>query len=75
MIVVTVGNTTLGPPSPWFVPACGIALVVVFVGGVAFAWLRLRTRTLATTVMAHWIFNAVVLLGLWATQPGPNPVP
>jgi membrane protease YdiL (CAAX protease family) len=33
------------------------------------AWLRLRTGTLATTIAAHWAFNAVVLVGLWSTRP------
>jgi len=65
VIAATVGDTTLAPPSPWFWPAALIALVVVFVGGVAFALVRVRTRTLATTVMAHWVFNAVLLVGLW----------
>jgi len=71
--VVTVGDTTLAPPSPWFLPAVAGALVVVFVGGVALAALRLRARSLGASVAAHWTFNAVLLVGLWATkapQPG-----
>jgi CAAX protease family protein len=66
--LVTISDTSLGPPSPWFVPAAVAALLVVFGGGVAFAILRLRSGTLATTIAAHWVFNAVVLLGLWATR-------
>lgn len=69
VILQTVGATTLGPPSPWFVPAILAALLVVFVGGVTFAALRLRTGTVATTVGAHWAFNAVVLLGFWWQMP------
>ena len=68
VILVTLGDTTLGPPSPWFPVAAVGALVAVFAGGVVFAWLRLRTRSLATTVVMHWAFNVVVLLGLWSTR-------
>lgn len=66
--VVTVGDTTVGPPSIWFVPAIAGALLVVFGGGIVFALLRLRTGTLASTVAAHWIFNATVLVGLSSTM-------
>ena len=62
----TIGDTTIGRPSPWFLPAALGALVVVFAGGAALAWLRLRTRTLATTIAAHWAFNVTVLVGLWS---------
>lgn len=68
VIVATVSDTTLAPPSPWFAFACLAALAVVFAGGALFTLLRLRTRTIATTVMAHWLFNAVLLVGLWATH-------
>jgi membrane protease YdiL (CAAX protease family) len=67
--VVTVGDTTMTPPSPWFVPAVGGALVAVFVGGVALATLRLILRSLGASIAAHWTFNALLLVGLWATQP------
>jgi len=67
--VVTVGDTTLAPPSPWFLPAVAGALVVVFVGGVALATLRLRARSLGASVAAHWTFNALLLVGLWVTMP------
>jgi membrane protease YdiL (CAAX protease family) len=75
VIVVTVADTTLGPPSPWFVPAILCALLVVFVGGALFAALRLRTGTIATTIGAHWAFNAVVLLGFWWQMPALPPAP
>lgn len=71
--VVTVGETTLAAPSPWFVPAIAGALAVVFIGGVVLAWLRLWTDTLATPIGAHWAFNATLLAGLWATLPTPTP--
>jgi membrane protease YdiL (CAAX protease family) len=71
--VVTVGETTVAAPSPWFLPAIAGALAVVFMGGVVLAWLRLWTGTLATTIAAHWAFNATLLFGLWATLPTPTP--
>ena len=67
--VVTVGDTTLALPSPWFVPAVAGALVAVFVGGVALAALRLRARSLGASIAAHWTFNALLLVGLWTTMP------
>jgi len=73
--VVTVGDTTLGPPSPWFLPAVGGALLVVFVGGVALAALRLRARSLGASIAAHWTFNCVLLVGLWTTMPPPRLAP
>lgn len=68
VVVPTVGNTTLGPPSPWFVPAIVIALAVVLIGGAAFSWLRIRSGSLATTIALHWVFNAGLLLGLSYTR-------
>jgi membrane protease YdiL (CAAX protease family) len=67
--VVTVGDTTLALPSPWFVPAVAGALVVVSVGGVALAALRLRASSLGASIAAHWTFNALLLVGLWTTMP------
>jgi CAAX protease family protein len=67
--VVTVGDTTLAAPSPWFLPSVAGALVAVFVGGVALATLRLIVRSLGASIAAHWTFNALLLVGLWATQP------
>lgn len=61
---VTIADTTLSPPSPLFGVALAGALAVVLAGGLAFGVLRARTRTLASTVAAHWAFNAVVLIGL-----------
>ena len=69
--VITIGDTTVAAPSPWFLPAFVGALAVVFAGGVVLAWLRLWTETLATPIGAHWAFNATLLAGLWATLPEP----
>lgn len=71
--VVTVSDTTIAASSPWFLPAIIGALAVVFAGGMVLAWLRLATDTLATTIAAHWVFNATLLVGLWATLPAPTP--
>src|SRR5690349_8820620 len=52
--------------SPWLiVPAMGLAFAALFVGGSIFALLRLRTRNLASAVMAHWLFDAAVITGLF----------
>jgi membrane protease YdiL (CAAX protease family) len=66
--IVTVDDTTLGSPSPWFGLATVVALAVVLLGGSALAWIRLRTRSLATTIALHWTFNAGLLLGLSYTR-------
>ena len=68
VVLVTVGDTTLAPPSGWFGVALAGAMVAVFVGSVIFAWLRLRTGSLVTTVAAHWAFNAALLAGLWSAH-------
>ena len=66
--VVTVDNTTLGSPSPWFGLAVVVALAVVLLGGSMLAWIRLRTHSLATTIALHWTFNAGLLLGISCTR-------
>lgn len=66
--IVTVDNTTLGSPSPWSGLAVVVALAVVLLGGSMLAWIRMRTRSLATTIALHWTFNAGLLLGLSYTQ-------
>ena len=58
----TVMNTTM--PVVLVVPAIAGAFVVLFVGGLTMAGLRVTTGSLATTVAAHWAFNAVILVGL-----------
>jgi len=52
--------------SPWLiVPAMGLAFAGLFAGGVIFALLRLRTGNLAAAVMAHWLFDAGLITGLF----------
>ena len=52
--------------SPWLiVPAMGLAFAGLFVGGVIFALLRLRTSNLAAAVVAHWLFDAGLITGLF----------
>ena len=65
----TVMNTTV--PVVLIGPAVAGALVIVFVGGVIMAGLRVATGTLATSIAAHWVFNAVILVGLWTDRPVP----
>ncbi len=66
LLLDTIGKTTLGATPSWTAVAIAGALVVLTAGGAIVAWLRLATGHIATTVAAHWAFNAVVLLGLWA---------
>jgi membrane protease YdiL (CAAX protease family) len=41
------------------------ALGAIFLGGVLFALLRLRTSNLAGSIVAHWAFNTVLLIGIY----------
>ena len=71
VVVATVYDTSLGQlPWLWVVASIG-AFVVLFVGGVIMAALRLLTGSLATTIAAHWVFNTVILVGLWTDRPVP----
>jgi len=63
-VFVTVLQTDL--TGPFFVVGIVGAFAVVFVGGAAFTWLRLRTGSLATTIGLRWAFHAVILAGLRA---------
>ena len=69
VVVFTVGVTSLAPPSPLFLPAILGALLVVFVGGAIMGALRVVTGSLATTVAAHYVFNAIILIGFFTLQP------
>ena len=62
-------NTSL--PTVLIIPAMAGTLAIVFVGGVIMAGLRVVTGTLATSVAAHWVFNAVILIGLWTDRAVP----
>jgi CAAX protease family protein len=66
----TVGDTSLAQTA-LFAPAVAGTIVVVFVGGVIMAGLRVATGTLMTSIAAHWVFNAVILLGLWTDRGVP----
>jgi membrane protease YdiL (CAAX protease family) len=58
----TVMNTSL--PVVLIIPAIAGAFVVLFVGGVIMASLRVTTGSLLTSIAAHWAFNAIILVGL-----------
>ena len=40
------------------------AFLAVFAGGLLFAWLRVASGNLAGSIVAHWAFNTLLLLGL-----------
>jgi uncharacterized protein len=69
VVWVTLGVTII--PVVLVVPAALAALIVVFAGGIVMAGLRLATGTLASSVAAHWVFNAVILVGLWTDRATP----
>ena len=69
VVLVTVADTTLGPPSPLFLPAALAAVLILVAGGAIMAVLRIATGSLASTMAAHWVFNAVILVGLWRASP------
>jgi uncharacterized protein len=60
----TVALTNLADEPLWLALGLLGSLGAVFVGGLVFAVLRLRTGNLAASITAHWAFNAVLLLGL-----------
>jgi uncharacterized protein len=61
-VFFTVMNTTM--PVVLIIPAIAVAFVVLFVGGVIMAGLRLATASLLTSIALHWAFNAIILVGL-----------
>lgn len=65
IVLATIAQTSVGTASPWTPVALANAFVLLVAGGAIFAWLRLATGSLATTIAAHWAYNAVVLVGLW----------
>jgi len=69
VVLVTVADTTLGPPSPLFPLAVLAAFLVLLAGGAMMAVLRIATGSLASTIAAHWVFNAIILVGLWRASP------
>jgi membrane protease YdiL (CAAX protease family) len=45
-----------------------ITLAGLFVGGVIFAWLRIRTGSIIAPICIHWSVNATMLTALWLSQ-------
>jgi uncharacterized protein len=41
------------------------AVVVTFLAGLVFAWLRLRSRSLVAPVLAHVATNGLALVAVW----------
>jgi tRNA pseudouridine32 synthase/23S rRNA pseudouridine746 synthase len=67
----TVGNTSLAHTTfGWILGSAG-GFLAVFVGGLLFAFLRLKTGNLIASFFAHWGFNAAILVGLYVTTPHP----
>jgi uncharacterized protein len=62
----TIGMTNLQGQSVFTMLGLLGAFIAVGAGGALFAWLRVTTGHLAGSVIAHWAFNALVLLGLGA---------
>jgi membrane protease YdiL (CAAX protease family) len=62
VVFFTMMNTTM--PGVLVLPAIGGAFIVLLAGGAVMAGLRLMTGTLVTSIAAHWVFNAVILVGL-----------
>ena len=60
----TLSNTNLGEAPVLLVLGVGGAHIGVFIGGVAFCLLRLRTRHVAAPLVAHWTVNGGILLGI-----------
>ena len=64
----TVGQTSLSQHPATYLLGVGLGFAAVFVGGILFANLRMRTGSLAASTLAHWSLNAAVLLGLYVAQ-------
>jgi membrane protease YdiL (CAAX protease family) len=60
----TLAQTNLRSQPVFFVLGFVGAFGAIFVGGLLFATLRIRTRHLAGSMLAHWAFNTLLLLGL-----------
>lgn len=69
--IATVADSTLGQNTGWWIFGIAAAMAVLFVGGVIMAGLRMVTGTLTTSIAAHWVFNAVILVGLWTGRAVP----
>lgn len=64
VVYLTLLQTSLAASSlAWLAGAA--ALLFVAVGGAALALLRVRSRGIAAPIVAHWAFDAALLVGLW----------
>ncbi len=64
VVYVTLLQTSLaGTSLAWLAGAA--ALLFVAAGGAVLALLRVRSRGLAAPIVAHWAFDAALLVGLW----------
>jgi membrane protease YdiL (CAAX protease family) len=68
IVVRTLGVTNVADQPVLMVIGLVGTLGSVFVGGIVFALLRLKTGNLSGSIVAHWAFNATLLLGLSATH-------
>ena len=64
IVTRTVALTNLQPDPLLVIVGLAGAFAAVFVGGILFAALRLATGHLAGSIVAHWAFNAALLVGL-----------
>ena len=64
IVSTTVAQTNLTVAGLFTVLGMAGAFLAVFAGGIAFAALRVRTRSLAAPLLAHWAFNGALLSGL-----------
>ncbi len=60
----TLSNTNLAEAPLLLALGVAGAHIGVFIGGVAFCLLRLRTRHMVAPVIAHWAVNGGILLGI-----------
>jgi membrane protease YdiL (CAAX protease family) len=64
VVWVTLLQTSIAATALAWLAAVG-ALVFVAIGGAVLALLRLRSGGIAAPVVAHWAFDATLLVGLW----------
>jgi uncharacterized protein len=64
VVARTLAQTNLSDDLPLLILGLVGAFGAVFVGGLLFAVLRIGTGSLAASVLAHWEFNALLLVGL-----------
>jgi membrane protease YdiL (CAAX protease family) len=65
IVLHTVGTTSLSDRPWWWVAGCIGGFTAVFLGGIAFAWIRVQTESVYACITTHWLFNAGILCGLY----------